>query len=201
MRIHLSVCTGKTDFTYSFDNDKIIDFQDNFKSMSDLPFSIYYDFETTTGSVEFFDSKMYVVSYCIIVTFHPKIKIPRPCIYRSYDQTTDQLKSLSHFEALENNFFSNVDLYNNTMLKQLEDAAFSMQNRERNTAMTEMFSVEYHNNQVSAEKKAAFFKENPITLESLCAICCWCLEHQEVGANMLSSPSIFFWKTFILKMK
>ena len=106
-----------------------------------MPFSIYYNFETTTESVVFFDAKMYVVSYCMVVAFHPDLNIPRICIFRSYDQTSDKLSSLSHFKALQCNFFSDKEHYNRVRLKQLEDAAFSVQNRERNKALAEIFSI------------------------------------------------------------
>lgn len=89
----------------------------------------------------FFDAKMFVVSYRMVVAFHPDLSIPRICISRSYDQTHDQLTSLSHFEALQCNFFADKAHYNRTTLKQLEDAAFSVQNRERNTALAEMFRI------------------------------------------------------------
>ena len=54
MQKHLPVCSGKAGFTYSFGNGKIIDYQDHYKNLGDLTFSVYYDFETTTGSVVFF---------------------------------------------------------------------------------------------------------------------------------------------------
>ena len=54
MKKHLSCCAGRAGFTFSFDNGKIIDYQDHYKNLIDVPFSIYYDFETTTGSVVFF---------------------------------------------------------------------------------------------------------------------------------------------------
>ena len=54
MNHHLSVCAAKAGVTYSFDNGKIIDYQDNYKFMMDIPFSVYFDFDTTTGSVVFF---------------------------------------------------------------------------------------------------------------------------------------------------
>ena len=66
MKKHLSCCAGKARFTISFDNGKIIDYQAHYKNLGDLPFTVYYDFETTTGSVVFFDAKMFVVSYCHI---------------------------------------------------------------------------------------------------------------------------------------
>ena len=98
MQKHLSVCSGKAGFTYSFDNGKILDYQSHYKNLADLPFSVYYDFETTTGSVIFFDANMYVVSYCIIVAFHPELSIPRIVILRSYDQNPNELISLTHFK-------------------------------------------------------------------------------------------------------
>ena len=63
MQEHISCCAGQSGFGYSFDNGKIINYQDNFNKIGDLPFSVHYDFETTTGSAVFFDAKMYVVSY------------------------------------------------------------------------------------------------------------------------------------------
>ena len=54
MQKHLSCCVGKAGFTFSFDNGKIIDYQGHYKNLGDLPFAVYYDFETTTGSVVFF---------------------------------------------------------------------------------------------------------------------------------------------------
>ena len=131
MEKHLSCCAGKAGFTFSFDNGKIIDYQDHYKNLGDLPFTVYYDFETTTGSVVFFDAKMFVVSYCMIVAFHPELKIPRLVIFRSYDQNPNALVSLTHFQALQYDFFSDPENYNTTTLKQLEDAAFSVQNREK----------------------------------------------------------------------
>ena len=41
MNHHLSVCAAKAGVTYSFDNGKIIDYQDNYKFMMDIPFSVY----------------------------------------------------------------------------------------------------------------------------------------------------------------
>ena len=105
MQKHLSVCSGKTDFTYSFDNEKILDYQDHYKNLGDLPFSIYFDFETTTGSVVFFVAKMNGVSYCIIAAFHLELNIPRLVIYRSYGQNPNELFSLTHFQALKHSFF------------------------------------------------------------------------------------------------
>ena len=131
MKRHLSCCSGKAGFTFSFDNGKIIDHQDHYRNLGDIPFSVYYDFETMTGIVVFFDAKMYVVSYCMVAAFYPELNIPRLVIFRSYDQSQRGLISLTHFQVLQYNFFDDRENYNKVTLKQLEDAAFSVQNREK----------------------------------------------------------------------
>ena len=76
----------------------------------------------------FSDVKTYVVSYCIIVAFHPELDIPKLYIYRSYDQTYNQLTSLVHFEIVQNNFFEDKQNFNLKTLEQLNDAAFAVLN-------------------------------------------------------------------------
>ena len=91
MQDHINSCAGQAGFSFSFDNGKIINYQDNFKKIGDLPFAVYYDFETATGSVDFFDAKMYVVSYCMVIAFHPDLNLLRLYIYRGYDQNREQI--------------------------------------------------------------------------------------------------------------
>ena len=142
MQQHISTCSGQAGFNFSFDNGRIINYQDNYKKIGDLLFALYYDFETTAGSVVFFDAKMYVVSYCIIVAFHPDLNIPRLYIYRSYDQDGEELTSLVHFETVQQNFFDQKENFNPKTLAQLRDAALAVENRKKKTALAEMFSVE-----------------------------------------------------------
>ena len=56
MEKHISSCAGQAGFNFIFDNGKVIDYQDNYKKIGDLPFEMYFDFETTTGSVVLFDA-------------------------------------------------------------------------------------------------------------------------------------------------
>ena len=62
MEHHTKICAAKDSITYCFDNGDIIYFQDNFKYLGDVPFRIYFGFETTTGDAVFFNPKMFVVS-------------------------------------------------------------------------------------------------------------------------------------------
>ena len=51
------MCSAKERITYAFDNGQILNYQDNFKYLSHLPFTVTnQNFETTTGgnSVFFF---------------------------------------------------------------------------------------------------------------------------------------------------
>ena len=105
MKEHISCCAGQAGFNFSFNNGKIINYQDNLKKMGDLPFAVYYDFETTTGSAVFFDAKMYKIYYCIIVAFHPDLNLPPIFIYRAFDQDKTNLTSLVHFKVVQTNFF------------------------------------------------------------------------------------------------
>ena len=139
---HISTCSGQAGFNFVFDNGKIVDYQENYKKIGDHPFSMFFDFETKTRSVVFFDAKMYVVSYCIVVAFHPELNLPRLVIYRSYDQTINQLNSLVHLDIAKQDFFENEQIFNSKTLLQLKDAALSVINRDKNTALAEMFSIE-----------------------------------------------------------
>ena len=58
MKKYLSICAAKEDIKYFFDNGQMLDYQDNFKYQGDLPFSVYFDFETTTSSAVIFDADM-----------------------------------------------------------------------------------------------------------------------------------------------
>ena len=140
MSKHIKCCAGQSGYTYQF-NDSIVNYQENFNKIGDLPSAIYYDFETTTGSGIFRDAKMYIVSYCIVVAFHPDLKILHIIIYRSFDQSLAEVESLQHFLGLKKDFFSYA-YHNLKTLKQLGDCALSVFNKSINTALAEMLNVE-----------------------------------------------------------
>ena len=130
MKEHIDSCAGQAGFSFSFDNDKIINYQDNFKKLGDLPFAVYYDFEITTGSVVFFDAKMYVVSYCMIIVLPPDLNLPRLYIYGSYDQSDEDLTSLHHFDVVHRNFFDFSENFNLKTLKQLQNATLAVKKKK-----------------------------------------------------------------------
>ena len=135
MNQHISVYAAKVKITYSFDNAKIIDYRDNYRYMDDVPFTVYFDFETTTGNAVSFDTKMFIVSYCMIVSFNKLLNFPKIVIYRSFDQNPNKIENISHFSDEYQPFFDLVTL------NQLRDAARAVARREKSTSLAEMFSI------------------------------------------------------------
>ena len=115
---------------------QIVNFQDNFKYLGDAPFTVYFDFETTTGKSAFLDPKMYVISYCEVYTFHPSLNLDKVVIFRSFQQKSEEIFDLSHFKKEQEHFFNQTSFY------QLKDAADAVLARHRSTSLTELFSVE-----------------------------------------------------------
>ena len=104
--------------------------------MGDVPFTVYFDFETTTGSSVFFDPKMYVISYCQIYSFHPSLNLDKFVIFRRFQQTVEEMCDISHFKQ------EHVLFFNKTTFYQLKDAASAVLAQEKATSLAELFSVE-----------------------------------------------------------
>ena len=50
----LSICAAKEGITYAFDNGQTLNYQDNFKYLSDLHFTANFDFEQQQEAILFF---------------------------------------------------------------------------------------------------------------------------------------------------
>ena len=102
----MSTGVGREGITYAFDNIQTLNYQYNLKYLSDLPFTVYFNFQATTGgSSIFFYPAMYVVSYCQIYSIHPSLNFDKIVIFRSYQQTAEQIYDLSHFKNKRIAFF------------------------------------------------------------------------------------------------
>ena len=63
---HIENCSGRTGVVYNFNNQNLIRYKDNVHAKGDVPFVLYFDFETTAPTNDCLDpeqKKMYVVSY------------------------------------------------------------------------------------------------------------------------------------------
>ena len=75
---HLKVCSRKPGITYKFLNQHFSTYEENFRLLGHLPFTVYFDLETTCGKNLYEDplnpSKiMCPVSYSFIIIFNPWI--------------------------------------------------------------------------------------------------------------------------------
>ena len=85
-------CSGILGIVYSFNNKNLVTFEDNLGYKGNLPVVAYIDFETTTPTDSCFDPEqknMFVVSYIIILAFHPKLKLDRVIIQHSFGHSLE----------------------------------------------------------------------------------------------------------------
>ena len=69
------------------------------KFMGDLPFSIYFDFEATSGkSIYNFDedSTLYPLSYSFLIAFQPDLNIEKIFVVRTFNHTFEQLNGVGY---------------------------------------------------------------------------------------------------------
>ena len=124
---HMDNCSGSPGVIYDFNNQNLISYQNNFRTKGDLPFVIYFDFETTAPTDTCFDPEqktMFVVSYVMVAAFHPELKLNRIIIQRSYAHSLEQLTSLNYFTQEQINFIDS------TLIKMLKDIAFDVAKRK-----------------------------------------------------------------------
>ena len=70
----------------------------NKQYLGNVPFTIYFEFKITTGDTVFFDPKMLVIKYCQIYTFHPSLNLEKIVIFRSFQQSAEEIYDLGHFK-------------------------------------------------------------------------------------------------------
>ena len=149
--------------------------------------TVYFDFETTAPTDTSYDpeqKEMFVVSYVIIVAFHPKlIGLNRVICERSLGHSYQKLNTIDYFTDY---LIGHVDV---NVVKQLKDAACRVASRKCKKALGQMFSIELYlikqtlatwfnrkfksqNLQLNALAKTAYEKLYPIDWSN--QKCCLC---------------------------
>ena len=93
-------CSGRVGVVSNFNNQNLISYQDNFHAKGDVPFVIYFDFETTAPTDTCLDPEqknIFVVSYPMIAAFHPELELDRIINQRSFAHSIEQLTNLDYF--------------------------------------------------------------------------------------------------------
>ena len=137
---HLKVCSGKPGIVYNFCSQTLTSFEDNFSAKGDVPFSIYFDFETTSPTdsewLDPEDKKMFVMPYVIIVAFHPHFHFERILVQRSVCHSKEELTSVN-YSTREQFAFKTPE-----QIKQLYDQALHVSKRTTKNALGIMFGIE-----------------------------------------------------------
>ena len=186
---HMKNCLGKPGFVYNFQTRNLLTFEENIKFKRDVPLTTYIDFETTAPTDCCLDpesNKMNVVSYVIILAFHPKLQLPRIIIERSFGHSLEKLCQIDYLTSEQLKYGDVITV------KQLRDCALAVHKKTNVIAMSEMFCTEikfatncvlkwyhakYKNLELSLQSKNEFEKENPIDWEDgECVLCRFPLE-------------------------
>ena len=186
---HMKHCTGKPGFIYNFQTRNLLTFEENLQFKRDVPLTAYIDFETTAPTDDYLDpecNKMNVVSYVIILAFHPNLNLPRIIIERSFGHSLERISQIDYLTSEQLKYKDIITL------KQLRDSALTVHKKTNPLAVSEMFSIEirlatncllpwfhskYRNEEVDIKLKMQYQNENPIDWENgRCVLCTFPLE-------------------------
>lgn len=95
----MNLCGSMTGILNKFENQNIQMFVDNKKFMGDVPFSIYFDFETTAGKRVYNfeeDASLYPVASVFAVAFHASLNIEKLSVDRGFNHTYKQLSDVGY---------------------------------------------------------------------------------------------------------
>ena len=136
---HMANCSGRPGVVYDFTNQNLISYSDNFRANGDVPFVIYFDFETTAPTDNCLDpeqKKMFVFLYVMVFAFNPELNLERIIIQRSFSHLIDQLTSLNNFTREQ------VIFIDQSLIKVLKYMAFEVAKRSCKYSIGQMFSIE-----------------------------------------------------------
>ena len=117
----------------------MISYQDNFHAKGDVPFVIYFDFETTAPTNNCLDpeqKKTFVVSYVMIIAFNLELNLDIIIIQRSFAHSVEQLTSLDYFTREQ------INCIDQSLIKMLKEMAFEVAKRRCKNSIGQMFSIE-----------------------------------------------------------
>ena len=130
-------CSGRPGVVYNFNNQNLISYQNNFRAKYDIPFAIYFDFETAAPTDNCLDpeqKKMFVVSYVMIAVFYPGLG--RVIIQRRFVHSLEQVTTLDHFSREQITFIEPH------LTKMLKDMAFEVSKRRCKKSIGQIFYIE-----------------------------------------------------------
>ena len=103
----MKVGSRMPEIIYKFENQNIANFEVNFKKKGDITFTMYFDFETSTGTTSqnhLEDVEMDQIFYSLIFAFHLKLQLDGKVIIRSFNHSLEKVNDVSYLtdEMLQN---------------------------------------------------------------------------------------------------
>lgn len=103
----MKVGSRMPEIIYKFENQNIANFEVNFKKKGDITFTMYFDFETSTGTTSqnhLEDVEMDQIFYSLIFAFHLKLQLDGKVIIRSFNHSLEKVNDASYLtdEMLQN---------------------------------------------------------------------------------------------------
>ena len=138
-RRHIENCAGVSWVVYNFNTKNLICFQDKFYGKGHILFIFQFDFETAASTDHCFDpeqNKIFVVSYVVIVAFHPGLNLNRIIIQRSHVHSLKDLRTFNYLSEAQMKF---IDLQ---ILNQLKDVAINITKKVCKNTMDQIFFIE-----------------------------------------------------------
>ena len=148
--------------------------QDKFHVKVDLPFVLYFAFETTAPTDICFDpeqKKMFVVYNVLIVAFHPALNIKRIITQKSYAHSLEQLTSLNFFSEDQMKFIDFEIIKQLKMLQlMLVKEDVKIQWVKKYNGFNKKYRTQYL--EVNAFVKMQYERNNPVNWKNdKCALC------------------------------
>ena len=135
---HMANCSGRPGVVYNFNNQNLISYQDNVHAKGDVPFVIFFDFETAAPTDNCFDpeqKKMFVVSYVMIVAFNPQLNLGRIIIQRRLAHSIEQLTKLNYSTREQ------ITFTDQSLKKMLKYMVLEVEKRRCKNSIGQMFSI------------------------------------------------------------
>ena len=105
----MKVGSRMPEIIYKFENQNIANFEVNLKKKGDITFTMYFDFETSTGTTSqnhLEDVEMDQIFYSLIFAFHLKLQLDGKVIIRSFNHSLEKVNDVSY---LTDKMLQNLD--------------------------------------------------------------------------------------------
>ena len=93
---HIKHCSGRPSFVYTFQDENLECCENYIKHKKDFSFAVVGDLETTTGYISGIEGgSVFATSYCLMLNFHPKLKMTPITCLSSFGQNEEELKNIT----------------------------------------------------------------------------------------------------------